>query len=303
MGAHLRVSSRQRCRLRIGPSEDGPCPTRRKGKLRKDSKGNTSTYAALQRPPVDIVAVELTDGHGGILMSVHLDEGKPTIRLEARLGDVAKVLEEGHQISLRGVGREIANVARSLPLGSLRNHHVVALNTVRGEVVMSEGGGGCHSHGRHGLHLGHGRLTLLICPVATDGARTEPFTVHGAQRAISIGAIAESDEAVAARPASLHVPHDARFRDRAKRGKGLEQHLVVDLIGQITDEDMEVVRSVLLGGVVRLVSPVYPDFLSESASAQSKLLHRGLTLLWMRRPLSVAMPRSAAPGSSYSTNP
>ncbi len=49
-------------------------------------------------------------------MRVHFDESKATIRLEACLGDIAKVLEKRYEIRLRGVRGEIANVAGSLPL-------------------------------------------------------------------------------------------------------------------------------------------------------------------------------------------
>jgi hypothetical protein len=44
----------------------------------------------------------------------------------------------------------------------------------------------------------------------------------------------------------------------------LEKDLIVDFVGQVTDEDVEVVGSILLGGVVRLISPVDANFLSES---------------------------------------
>jgi hypothetical protein len=41
----------------------------------------------------------------------------------------------------------------------------------------------------------------------------------------------------------------------------LQKHLIVDLVGQIADEDVEVVRRVLLVGIVGLVGPVDADFL------------------------------------------
>lgn len=76
------------------------CPTVTKSKQQKETKGTDSTYAALQRSTVDIVAVKLTDGHGSVLVGVHLDESKPAIRLETSLGNVTKVLEKGHEIRL-----------------------------------------------------------------------------------------------------------------------------------------------------------------------------------------------------------
>lgn len=112
----------------------------------KKTKGNTSTYAALQRTTVDVVTVELTDGHGSVLVGVHLDEGKSTIRLETGLGNITKVLEKRNKIRLGSVGRQIADIAGCLPLRSLRDNHVVTLHTVGWEVVVSEGSGGCHAH-------------------------------------------------------------------------------------------------------------------------------------------------------------
>lgn len=41
----------------------------------------------------------------------------------------------------------------------------------------------------------------------------------------------------------------------------MKQHLIVDLVGQITDEDVEMVRGVFLVGGVGLIGPVDPDFL------------------------------------------
>jgi hypothetical protein len=234
---------------------------------------------------------------------VHLDESKAAVRLETGFGDISKVLEERDQVGLRSVGSQVANIARGLPLRSLRNNHVVALDAVGREMVVTEGGRWRHSHGGHGLLLGNGRLALLVGPVAADGTRSKPFAVHGAEGALSISTIPERDESVSTRPASLHVPHDTSFRHGAECGEGLEEHLIVDLVGQVANEDVVVVRSVLLGGVVGLVSPVDANFLSESDLLAQQVPMPALTLLWMRRPLSVAMPRSAAPGSSYSTNP
>jgi hypothetical protein len=165
---------------------------------------------------------------------------------------------------LRSVGRQITDVARGLPLGSLRDDHVVALNAVGREVVVSEGGRGSHAHGGHCLLLGDGRLALLVGPVAADGTRSKPLSVHGAECALSIGAIPKGNEAVSARPARLHVPHDASFRNRTEGREGLEKDFIVDLVGQVADENVEVVGRVFLGGVVRLVSPIDADFLTES---------------------------------------
>lgn len=41
----------------------------------------------------------------------------------------------------------------------------------------------------------------------------------------------------------------------------MEEDLVIDFVGKITNEDVEVVGRVFLGGSVGLVGPVDPDFL------------------------------------------
>ena len=208
------------------------------------------TYAALQGPTVDIVAVELADSHGGVLMRIHLDEREATVGLEAGFGDVTKVLEERYKVRLRGVRREVANVAGGLPLRGLLHNHIEALHAVGGEVVVSKGGSRCHAHGRHGLLLGDGGLPFLVGPVTADSSRAKPFAVHGAQCPFSISAVAKGDKAVATGSARLHVPHDACFRNNAEGGEGLEKDFIVDLIGQIADENVEVVGRIFLGSGV-----------------------------------------------------
>jgi hypothetical protein len=71
---------------------------------------------------------------------------------------------------------------------------------------------------------------------------------------------------------------------------------------------VEVVRGVLLVGVVRLVSPVDADLLNGACIStrpfQPSMVSVGKrTDWWTRRPFKVCMARSAAPGSSYSTKP
>lgn len=128
--------------------------------------------------------------------------------------------------------------------------------------MVTEWSGWCHAHRGHGLLLGNGRLALLVGPVAADGSRAKPLSVHGVESTLSIGAIPESDEAVTTRPARFHVPHDTSLGDGAKGGESLEKDLVVDFIGKIANENVEVVGGVFLGSVVGLVGPVYTDFLS-----------------------------------------
>ena len=194
-------------------------------------------------------------------MGVHLDESESAVGLEARLNNIAEVLEKGNEIVLGSVRSQVADVAGRLPSGGLGDDHVVTVNTVGREVVVPVRSSGSKTHLLHGLLLGNGRLTLLVGPVATNGPGSKPLSVHGAQSLLSIGTVAESNEAVTARATGLHVPHDAGLGNRSKGREGLKQHLVVDFIGQISDEDVEVTRGVLLVLVVGLVGPVHADFL------------------------------------------
>lgn len=241
----------------------------------KQEKMKETTYAALEGTAVDVVAIELADGHGGVFVGIHLDEGKTSIRLETGFGHVAKVLEQRDEIRLSGVRSEVTDVAGGLPLRSLLYDHIVALHSVGGEVVVSERSGRRHAHGCHSLLLRDGGLTLLVRPVAADGTRAKPFAVHGAEGPFGIGAIAESDETVAARPACLHIPHDTSLGDGTKSREGLQEDFIVDLVGQIADEDVEVVRGVFLGRVVGLIGPIDTDFLRLLMRARGRGRCRG----------------------------
>ena len=183
-------------------------------------------------------------------MGVHLDESKATVGLEASLGDIAEVLEQRNEIVLGGVGGEVANVASGLPSGSLLDHHLVRVCALGREAVVAEGSGRGHAHLSHGLLLGVRGLALLVGPVATDGARAKPLAVHVGESLLSITTVTESDKAVATGATSLHVPHDTSLGDSAKGGEGLEQNLIVDFVAKVADEDVEVVRGVLLGDSV-----------------------------------------------------
>ena len=206
-------------------------------------------------------STKLANRHSRIFVSVHLDEGKATVGLEARLCHVPEVLEKRHKIVLRRVRGKVTDIAGGLPLRGLLHDHIVASSPVSWEVVVTEWRSGGHSHGGHCLLLGDGWLTLLVGPVATNGARSEPLPVHRAERLLSIRTVAEGDKSITTRTACLHVPHDARFRDGAKGGKGLKEDLIVHLVAKITNENMEMVGSVFLVGVVGLVGPVDTDFL------------------------------------------
>src|SRR5947207_8546894 len=99
--------------------------------------------------------MKLADSHSGVFMGVHLHEGKSAVRLEPSLNNKTEILEQRNEIILRGVGSEISDVAGCLPLRGLLNDHIIALNTMCREVMMTEGGSRGHSHSGHGLLLGN----------------------------------------------------------------------------------------------------------------------------------------------------
>lgn len=223
--------------------------------------GFLNTYAALEGTAIDVVPVQLADGHGGVLVGIHFDKGETPVGLETGLDDETKVLEQRNNVGLGRVGSQITNVAGSLPGRRLIDNHVVAVDAMSREVVVAVRGGWGHAHLLHCLLLGNGRLALLVGPVAADGTGPEPLAIHGAQGLFGIWALTESNEAIATGAAGLHIPHDASFRDGAKGREGLEKNLVVYFIGKITDKDVEMVRSVFFVAVVRLVGPVDSNFL------------------------------------------
>lgn len=251
--------------LRTGWSADGPCPTAapdvRSFQFRFVDLRVGSTYATFQWTAVDVVATELANGHGCIFVSVHLDESKSTVCLETRLNNVTEVLKQRDEILLGRVGGEVANVTGGLPLRSLSNDHIVALNAMLWEAVVAIRSGGRHSHLRHGSLLRDGWLALLVGPVAADGTRSKPLSVHRRKSSLGISTVAECNEAVTTRATSLHVPHHASLGNGAKRRESLKENLIVDFVGEVTDEDVKVTASVLLVVVVGLVSPIDTNFL------------------------------------------
>ena len=237
------------------------------------------TYAALQRAAIHIVPVHIAYGHSGILVRVHLDKRKASVGLEPGLDDVAKVLEQRHDFGRRRVRRQVADVDGGLPVRGLAQYDFVASGAVGGELVVAERGRRRQAHRRHCLLLGDGWLALLVGPVAADGPGSEPLAVHGAESLLRIGAVSERDESIPTRSASFHIPHDASLGDRSEGRESLCQDLVVDLVGQIAHEDVEVVRRILLVGGIGLVSPVDADFLYPgSANLHDKRCLHGLVL-------------------------
>lgn len=194
-------------------------------------------------------------------MCVHLDKGKAAVGLEARLDNKAKVLEQRNHIVGSRVRSEVTNIAGGLPAGGLGEDNVVASNAMRRELVVAERCGRCQAHSLHRLLLSHRRLAFLVGPVAANGARAKPFTIHGAKCFFSLASVTEGNEAVASRSPCLHIPHDAALGDGAKSREGLLEHLIVDFVGQVTHKDVKVGSGVFLVGCVGLVCPVDSDFL------------------------------------------
>lgn len=195
-------------------------------------------------------------------MAVHFDECKSSVRLESRLNHKAKVLKKGDHVVWRGVRSQIANVTRRLPRRRLGKDNLVAGNAMSWELVVAKRRRRRQAHSLHRLLLRNRRLTLLVCPVAADGARAKPLSIHRAECLLGVRAVSESDEPVSTRSASLHVPHDASFGYGAKGRESLGQDLVVDFVAKVANKDVEVVGGVLLARGVGLVSPVDADFLT-----------------------------------------
>ena len=111
------------------------------------------TYAALQWSAIDVVATELADRVGCVLVRIHLDESEAAIGLESCLGNVAEVLEQRDKIVLSRIWRQIANVARCLPLWGLVHNHFVGLRATSREGVVAIWSGWSHAHLDHCLLL------------------------------------------------------------------------------------------------------------------------------------------------------
>jgi len=86
-GIHMRARAESRMAFeaveasihRIGQWVDDPCPTSPESVSENVPKGENGTYATLEGPTVDVVATQLANRHGRVLMSIHLDEREATI--------------------------------------------------------------------------------------------------------------------------------------------------------------------------------------------------------------------------------
>lgn len=107
---------------------------------------NDSTYTAFQGTAVHIVSTQLANCHSSILVVVHFNEREAAVGLKSRFDNKTVILEKWYQVILGGVGGEIADVAGTLPLGCLLNHHVIALHAMRREMMMAKRCGWRHAH-------------------------------------------------------------------------------------------------------------------------------------------------------------
>lgn len=206
------------------------CPTVMRSVTATSLHSATWAYTAFQRPSINVVAAQLTDRHGCVLVGIHFDKSEAAVRLEPRLDHVTEVLEERNEIVLGSVWRKVAHIARSLPLRSLLYDHIIALDAVSRKVVMTVRRSWGHSHSGHCLLLGNGRLAFLVGPIAAYRTRSQPLAVHRAQCFLSVTAVAERNKTIPTRATSFHVPHDACFRDGTKGRKSLQKDLIIDFV-------------------------------------------------------------------------
>ena len=85
---------------------------------------------------------------------------------------------------------------------------------------------------------------------------------------LRVGLVTEGHETIAKRLA-IHVPHDTSF-GHAKAGKQAAKDIIVDLAPEVTNEDTEVTRRVLLV-LLALICSIYSDFGIEDLTAVEDL--------------------------------
>lgn len=216
--------------------------------------------AALDRPTMNHLTLQLHDRQSSVLVSVELDESETTIGLHTNFGEIADGLEERNKIRLGTIGNEIANVDSRVVRSSLGDDRLVGQRC-----TLEVTGSGSRTR-RWSTADGGSTLGLLIGPVDTDSARSKPFTVHCGDSLLCIGLVSESEEAVTARLARVHIPHDSSIRESAESTEGFTKNLIIDLGAEIADEDMVVVGSVFL--VLRtLIRPVNTNLGVEDLAA------------------------------------
>ena len=241
--------------------------TQRPG-LQSTSIGPVLAPAALDGPTMDHLSLKLDDGHSGVFVSVQLDECEATISLHAYLRQISDRLEKWDQVRLSAIRDEIANVDGRVIRGRLLYDRLVRERAT--QEIHRSWGSSATAHRRTSRSGGGTTLSLLIGPVDTNGSRAEPLAIHCGNGLLSIGLVAKCQETVATRLARVHVPHDTGIGQGAKSGKCLGEDIIVDLGGEVANENMEVVGRVLLV-LLALIRPIHTDLRVEDLTTIESL--------------------------------
>ena len=153
-------------------------------------------------------------------------------------------MEEGNEIRLGGVWGEVSDVDGGVVRRGLLDYGLVG-NGTAGKIDRGRNSDGCGGTAWCGAY-GWAALSLLICPIDSDGTRAEPLAVHGGNCLLSVGLVAEGEETVTTRFSRIHIPHDSGVGEGTKGTECLGKNLIVNLRTEIANEDMEVRSGVLL---------------------------------------------------------
>lgn len=213
-----------------------------------------------------------------MFMCVELNEGEPTVSLHADLAKISDGLEQRDEICLSAVGNKIADIDGGIEGRCLLNDGFVgqrAALEVDGCRRSSDsasgtrgGGSGCNrsSRGRHGGGTRRGTLGFLVCPVDTNRSGSKPLSVHSSNSLLSVGFVAECKEAVSARFARVHVPHNPCIGHGAKGAEGFGEDIVINFGTEVTNKDVVVTGGVLFV-LLALVRPVDANLRVEDLAA------------------------------------
>jgi len=215
--------------------------------------GTILTPTALDWSTVDHLSLELDDSHRGVLVGVQFNESEASVGLHPDLGEIATRLEKRDEIGLGGVRCEVSDVDGAIVRRGLLDYGLVGKRAA-GEVYRGrDADAGRGTAGRDSDWWP--TLGLLVCPIDSDGTRTQPFAIHGRDCLLGISLVAEGKEPVTARFSGVHIPHDTGIREGPEGAECLTKDFVVNLRAEIANEDM-VVRSGVLLVLAALVCPV-----------------------------------------------
>ena len=227
-----------------------------------------SVPATLDGPSMDHMSVKFNNGHSSVLVRIQLHECETAISMHAYLRKVSNGLEERYQVRLSAIRAEIANVDGSVVL--VRLPHDCLVNEGTTQEVHTGRSSSATTHWRT-TRAGLGTsLGLLIGPGDTNNTRTKPLAVHQGDGLLRVGLVTEGHETIAKRLARVHVPHDTSIGQRAKSGEDLGKDSIVDLGREVTNEDIEMIRRVLLV-LLASICPVYSNFGVEDLTAVEDL--------------------------------